>query len=97
MFLRNPSTRFHANQQAHESNLWRYGNRRRYREETASVIRFNFMCAHSINRPAAQSRTRSYAVTCCEPSLPVQNDGGIVTCRTGEANVEKCLRSEIRT
>src|SRR5262249_23679880 len=55
------------------------------------------MCPHSINGPLAQSGAGRYNVTCCGSPLPVQNDGGVVTSRTGEAKVEKCLRSEIRT
>jgi hypothetical protein len=75
--------------------------RDRYRcrdwNETASMIRFNLMWPHTINRPASRGRTNSHAVARCQPSLPIQHDGGFGTSWTSEANIKKCLRREIGT
>ena len=66
-------------------------------DEIARVIGFNLMCAHTVNRPGSRSGTNRYSMARSNASLPIQDDIGDVTFRTGEANVEKCFGSEIGT
>src|SRR5262245_3945457 len=84
------------------SNGWRgYQHRRRNRncclnwEEIARVVRFNFMCSHTINGVAPGNRNGRDIMAHRKASLPIQDDVGGVTSGTRKANVEKCLRCEI--
>ena len=61
------------------------------------MIRFNFMCPHTVDGPAARSNAGRDLVARCESSLPIQGDGGVVTSGAREANIKKCLRREIGT
>ena len=75
----------------------RYGYRRRDWEEIAGVIRFNLMCAHTIDRPISQSEADRYVMVGYESFLPIQCDSRFGTFRNGEANVKEHVWSEIGT
>ena len=75
----------------HKSNSRRHSYRCRDWDETSGVIRFDLMCAHTIDRPISRRGTHRYVMARCRPSLPVQDDCGRITPRTSEANIEKCL------
>src|SRR5262245_6554195 len=61
------------------------------------MIRFDFMCPHTVNGPVTRGEPERYVMFRCEPSLPIQDDGRLVTAWTNETHVEKCLWSQIRT
>ena len=73
----------------------RYG--RRDWKEIASVIRFNFVCPHTVDGPAARGSTSSYVVAGRGSFLPIQGNDGVVTSRTSEADIKKSSRREIGT
>src|SRR5262249_26298320 len=72
--------------------FWSRGNRYHCRnwDEIAAVIRFNLVCPHAINSPNARSGTSRYGVIRSKPFLPVEDNNGIVTFRSGKADIEKC-------
>ena len=73
----------------------RYGNRGRDWKEIAGVIRFDFMGPHAIDSPVSRGDAGRYVMLACGPSLPIQDDIGEVTAGSDDANIEKCLCSEI--
>src|SRR5262245_39880289 len=69
----------------------------RNRHKTAGVIRFNLMCAHTVNGPDSRSSTSRYVMAFHDASLPIQRNGRGATPRTGKSNVKKCFGSEVGT
>ena len=61
------------------------------------MIRFNFMCPHAVDDPRSQRSACRYVVFHGESSLPIQDDGGLVTAGTNEANVEEHFRRKVGT
>src|SRR6516164_5586216 len=85
--------REYLNRRNQRRNRYRYG----YREENAGVIRFNFMCSHTRDRPTSRSETGRYVMVSYESLLPVQGDSRLVAFRTGEANVKEHVWREVGT
>src|SRR5262252_5314340 len=95
--FRNPSTRFKANRQRHDSDSWRYGNRRRDWDETAGVIRFNLMWTDTIDRPCSGSNSCWNRMTGYDARLPITRNVRGRTTGGDKQDIEKCLGSKIGT
>src|SRR5215831_8875871 len=65
--------------------------------ETATVIRFIFVCTHTSNNPLSCSRTNRHIVASCRPLLPIQCYGISFAARSAETNIKKRVRGEIGT
>src|SRR5262252_7034777 len=95
--FRNPSTRFKANRRRHESDSWRYGNRRRDWDETAGVIRVNLMWTDTIDRPCSGSNSCWNKMTGYDARLPITRNARGRTTWGDKQDIEKRLLSQIRT
>ena len=53
------------------------------------MIRFEFVGAHTTDRPVSRSSPSTYNMARCDASLPIQDDIGGVASRRGETNIKK--------
>jgi hypothetical protein len=75
----------------------RNGDRRRNGDETVRVIRFGFMRTYAGNRPGSRDNDGRNLMARDKAFLPIQYDIRTATAWSAEANIEKGLRSQIRT
>jgi len=71
--------------------------RRGNRKEVAGVIGFHFMWPHTVNDAGTRSDTSNHVVGPSKTSLPVRGERGVSSSWARVQNIEKCLRSQIRT